>query len=107
MCELDEDVDAGVQARGDMSADPSGVSRRIASARGSRAHLQRGIGRVRAAAHGYWHGQSAVQDVPWGHSRPSKRGDSKPSGADAPLQRAYARLQARNEHPRTIRRPRP
>jgi hypothetical protein len=100
MCEFDEDVDAGVQARGDMSADPSDVSRRIASARGSRGHLQRGHrARTRGCAL-LLVGQSAVQDVAWGHSRQSKRGDGKASGADAPLQCAYARLQARNGPPR-------
>jgi hypothetical protein len=44
-----EDVDAAVHVRIDATTDPSHISRRITSARGSPAHLQRVIGRVRAA----------------------------------------------------------
>jgi hypothetical protein len=106
-CAFDEDVDAVVQARGDVSADPSDVSRRIESARGSRAHLQRGH-------RGCTRGCALVSARPerrtgrlGGHSRQSKRGDAKPSGADAQLQGAYVRLQVRDGHLRATRRAQP
>jgi hypothetical protein len=106
-CAFDEDVDAVVQARVDARADPSHVSRRITGARGSRAHLQR---RHRARTRGCepvstWPEHRTGR--PGSHSRRSKRGDTRPSGADAQLQGAYVRPQVRDGHLRATRRAQP